>query len=115
MANKNLATVLSEIGTHFKDEIKLDSTMYSLVDIGKVGGNMEFPEVQERFDDVKAFIPLRRSAGGLNVEVDGNEFRSGYTQLPTGIFVENYVAQEAGLEGKAYTPVSSRMILSFGK
>ena len=94
---------------------KSNSNIYSLVDIGNVGEQLGFKDVQETYDDVKAFIPQKEGAGGLNVQVNGAELTTGYAQLKSGIFVKQYVADDAAIENKPYVPPTTQMILSFGK
>ena len=105
-----LADVLNGIVAEFDGEILATANTYSLVDIGKASEVLGHPELKDRYDDVNAVIPLRRTRGGLNFEVNGKDL-SDYAQLNSGIAVPAYVAEEAGLPSKQYQP-KDRMVLN---
>ena len=107
--NKTLSDVLNKIGEEFKEEIQPTARTYCLVDIGEAAEALGHPELKERYDDVKAVVPLRRVSGGLNFEVDGNGLAD-YVQLESGIAVPRYVAEEAGLQNSQYQPKSSMIL-----
>jgi len=110
---KELADVLNSIADNYKGEILATAKVYNLVDIGLAARDLGNTELQDRFEDVNAVVPIRRVRDGFNVEVDGSGLTD-YVQLENGIAIPSYVAIEAGVTGTPYTPRES-MILNVKK
>ena len=98
----DLAEVLNGIAAEYEGEINPKSDLYSLVDIGKAAQALGKPELFDRYEGVRAVLPLRRRRGsGLAIAVNGLGFAD-YVQLESGLAVEEYVAKEADLESTPY-------------
>jgi hypothetical protein len=79
--------------------LKSDSSNYSLIDIGEVEEGLDFSEIQDIFNNVKVFLPLRRITI-VDFEVNVDNLASGYMQLSTDVFFKDYVIHEAGSKEK---------------
>ncbi len=110
MSNK-LAYVLIKIGEDFREEISDESSLYLEVDIGKEAKKMGYSDVQEKYHDVCAVVPLKEPVNGMKVLIDGRTFVD-YAQFESGIAVPGYVAKEAGLPYRVYKANDS-MIRNF--
>jgi len=99
----DLSDVLTKIGEEFKEEINPKGSQYILLDLGD-----EFRAYKksnsEKYDRVNVVIPLKRAPEtGLGFIVNGNEL-SDKKQLENGLVVPDWVATEAQLTAKDYTP-----------
>jgi len=109
--DKKLADVLLKIGDEFRDEISMDSRFYLEVDIGKQAAKCGHSELEEKYRNTFAVVPLKFPMRGMKVRVDGRTFVN-YAQYECGVVVPNYVAGDAGLSYKTFVPKNS-MILNF--
>ena len=109
--DEKLADVLIKIGDDFRDRILLDSRFYLEVDIGKQAVKCGHFDLEEKYNDTYAVVPLKRPVRGMKVRVDGRTFVN-YAQFESGIIVPNYVAREVDLAYKTFIPKDS-MILNF--
>ena len=109
--DKKLADVLLKIGNEFRDEISMGSRFYLEVDIGKQASKCGHYELEEKYRDTFAIVPLNYPVKGMKVRVDGRTFVN-YAQYECGVVVPNYVARDAGLSHKTFVPNNS-MILNF--
>jgi len=109
--SKELGEVLKKTGEEYQGKISDKSRLYLEVDIGNQGKKMGYDRVKEKYEGVKAIVPLKTPEAGMRVRVDGRTFVY-HAQLESGIAVPGYVAKEAGLAHKVYVPNDS-MILNF--
>ena len=109
--NEKLTDVLIKIGEKFSEKIEADSRFYLEVDIGQQAAVYGYPELEERYHDTYAIVPLRRPVSGMKVRVDGRTFVN-YAQFESGIVVPDYVAREVGLSYRSFTANNS-MIRNF--
>ena len=107
----DLGDVLNRIGETYKQEIENESGYYLEVDIGKQAEKFGYSEMQEKYHDVSAVVPLKQAVPGMKVMIDGRTFIN-YAQFESGIAVPEYVARETGLRYQSYQPNDS-MILNF--
>jgi hypothetical protein len=108
---KNLHTVLKKIGDKYDEAISDNSRFYVEVDIGKMAGELGYPEIKADYRNTLAIVPLKAAVSGMKVRIDGRTFVN-YAQFESGVVVPNYVAKEAGLPYKTFVPNDS-MILNF--
>lgn len=106
-----LGDVLNRIGETFKQDITNESKYYLEVDIGKQAEKFGYTDIKEEYQKVNAVVPLKESAPGMKVMIDGRTFMN-YAQFESGIAVPEYVAKKTGLRYRTYQPADS-MILSF--
>jgi len=111
--NQKLSEVLKNISEEYRDRISntAGTRNYLEVDIGRRAGQMGLSDLQEKYHDVNAVVPLKTPAPGMKVRIDGRTFVN-YAQSESGIAVPGIVAKEAGLPYKTYVPNDS-MILNF--
>jgi hypothetical protein len=109
--DKKLADVLIKIGHHFRDKILPDSRFYLEVDIGKQAAQHGHSELGNKYHDKYAIVPLKHPVSGMKVRVDGRTFVN-YAQFESGVVVPNYVARDAGLSHKTFSPHDS-MVCNF--
>jgi hypothetical protein len=107
----NLDQVLVHIGKKYAGEISSGARHYLEVDIGKEGAALGCSDVEEKYNDVHAVIPLKAPAKGMKVRIDGRTYVN-YALLESGVAVPGYVAKEAGLPYKTFNPNHS-MIRNF--
>jgi hypothetical protein len=107
----NLKLVLTHIAEAYKGSISQNSRHYREVDIGDVAARLGFADVKEKFKNARAIVPLQNPVSGMKVLIDGRTFVD-YAQYDSGVAVPGYIAKEAGIPYKAYTPDES-MILNF--
>ena len=107
----NLSEVLVKIGEAYKENIQPDSRYYLEISIARKAAELGFPEVQERYRNVYAIIPLKRPVKGMKVRVDGRTFVK-YHQFDSGIVVPNHVAEQADLPHRDYI-AKDNMICNF--
>lgn len=109
--NKELGDLLNKIGEGFKEEIYRDSDTYALVDIGEAAKSVGLTNLIEKYSDIKAIIPLRKELG-VQFQVDGSRIIN-HVILDSGIIVNKFVADEAGISGSPYYP-HKKMYLCLG-
>jgi len=107
----NLSEVLAKIGEEYKDNIQEDSRYYLEISIAQKAGELGFSEVQERYRNAYAIVPLKQPVNGMKVRVDGRTFVK-YHQFESGIVVPNHVAGQVDLPHRAYIAKDS-MICNF--
>ena len=73
----------------------------------------DLTELKGTYRDVYAIVPLKQPAAGMKVRIDGRTFVN-YAQFESGVAVPGYMANDAGLPYKPFTPHDS-MILNFKK
>jgi hypothetical protein len=110
MSNE-LGEVLTKIGEDYKEDISSESRFYVEVDIGEKAEDLGYSDLKEAYHNVNAVVPLKKSAKGMTVRIDGRTFVN-YVQLESGIAIPGYVAKEVSLPYKTYEPNDS-MVLSF--
>jgi len=107
----NLSAVLTEIGDDYKENVQFDSRNYVEVSIAHKAAGLGFPEVNERYRNVFAIVPLKHPVRGMKVRIDGRTFVN-YAQFESGVVVPQYVARQVNLPHKAYVAQDS-MICNF--
>ena len=110
MAN-NLSEVLARIGEDYKENIQEDSRYYLEISISQKAAELGFSDVQERYRNAYAMVPLKRPVNGMKVRVDGRTFIN-YHQFDFGIVVPDHVALQVDLPRRAYIAKDS-MICNF--
>jgi hypothetical protein len=110
MAN-SLDKLLIVIGNDYKGQISSKSRHYLEVSIGKKSENLGYYDLQQKFQNVYAIVPLKHPIKGMKVRIDGRTFKN-YGQFESGIAVPGYIAEQSKLPFSAYTPQHS-MILNF--
>ena len=110
MSNE-LGNVLRKIGEEFAEDISESSRFYLEVDIGKEAEKWGYSNIEMKYHDVNAVVPLKEPFKGMTVRIDGRTFVN-YAQFESGVVVPGYVAKAAGLPHKTYQPNDS-MILNF--
>jgi hypothetical protein len=93
--------VLTEIAESFGDGILAKSKVYTLVDIGRVLQNKGNYDDAESYLNIHVFVPLKKPIGLMNMQVDGRGFAN-HSQLESGLFVPEWVAEESGLPFHPY-------------
>jgi hypothetical protein len=96
-----LSKVLSQIGRDYKDNILNDSRFYLEVDIARKAVELGFSDIEYRFKNIYAIVPLKRPVKGMKVRIDGRTFVN-YAQFEFGIVVPDYIARHVDLPRKAY-------------
>ena len=107
----SLDKLLKEIGEEFKGLISGNSRHYLEVSISKKAETMGYIDLQRKFPDAQAIIPLKQPKKGMKVRIDGRTFVN-YGQFASGIAVPGYVADQSKLSSTKYTPRDS-MVLNF--
>jgi hypothetical protein len=107
----DIGEVIARIGEDFKNEILPDSRFYREVSIGERAERLGLTGLSGRYRRVFAIVPLKESAEGMKVRIDGRTFVD-YAQFESGVVVPGYVAEVAGLPHKPFVPNDS-MILNF--
>ena len=108
MSNR-LDKVITEIGNDFKGIISGDARHYLEVNIGKKSEQLGFYDLQQKFQNVNAIVPLKRPIKGMKVRIDGRTFKN-YGQFESGIAVPGYIAEQSKLPFAAYTPEHSMIL-----
>jgi hypothetical protein len=109
--NYHLKKILLLLGDKFKDHILDNGEHYLEVNIGDLATKLGFSDIQEKFKNALAVIPIKAPIDGMKVRIDGRTFVD-YGQFDSGIAVPGYVVRESGLPYKSYVPNNS-MILNF--
>ena len=109
--DEHLKKVLKQIGEDYRSEIMEGSRHYREVNIGQRAERLGYADVQRRFQDVHAIVPLKQPAEGMKVRIDGRTFVN-YAQFDSGVVVPGYLAQAADLPFKPFVAPDS-MVLDF--
>ena len=107
----NISKVLTVIGEDYKDNIHDDSRHYLEISLAQKAAELGFSEVNKRYKNVCAIIPLKRPVSGMKVRIDGRTFVN-YVQFESGVVVPNYVARKVDLPHREYIAKDS-MICNF--
>ena len=107
----NLSEVLTNIGEDYKENICNDSRHYLEISLAQKAAELGFSDVNERFRDVYAIVPLKRPVSGMKVRIDGRTFIN-YAQFESGVVAPHYVARQVDLPHRAYI-VKDSMICNF--
>jgi len=109
--NTDLGRVIERINEEFKNDFLATSRFYREVSIAERAERLGLTELKETYRDVYAIVPLKQPADGMKVRIDARTFVN-YAQFESGVAVPGYMAEDAGLPFKPYTPHDS-MILNF--
>jgi hypothetical protein len=109
--NNKLVNILNIIGEKYKGRIQKGSRHYLEVSIGKYAERLGHTGLKEKYKHTYAIIPLSAPQKGMKVRIDGRTFIN-YAEHTSGIAIPGYIAREAGLSFKKYTPKDS-MIFNF--
>ena len=107
----NLSEVLNNISEEYQENIQENSRYYLEVNIAQRAGELGFSDIERRYWDACAIVPLKHPIGGMKVRIDGRTFVN-YAQFESGIVAPNYVARQVNLPHEAYTAKDS-MICNF--
>lgn len=107
----DIGKVIARIGEEFKNHILPTSRFYREVSIGEQAERLGLTGLDGRYRNVFAVVPLKHSADGMKVRIDGRTFVN-YAQFESGVVVPGYVAKDTGLPHKPFVPNDS-MILNF--
>jgi hypothetical protein len=101
-----ISKVLTQIGRDYKENIRNDSHFYLEVDIARKAAELGFSDVEDRYRNVYAIVPLKQPVNGMKVRIDSRTFVN-YAQFEFGIVVPDYVAREVDMPHKAYVAKDS--------
>jgi hypothetical protein len=107
----DIGKVIARIGEDFKNEILPNSRFYREVSIGERAERLGLTGLTGHYREVFAIVPLKESADGMKVRIDGRTFVN-YAQFESGVVAPGYVAADTGLPHKPFVPNDS-MILNF--
>jgi hypothetical protein len=106
---KHLREVLESIAEEYAGHILAGARHYIEVDIGKRAQVLGYPELEEKYGQVYAIVPLKHPKIGMKVRIDGRTFVN-YAQYDSGIAVPGYMADEAVHPYKPYMPNDSMIL-----
>ncbi len=109
--NEKLNTVLDKIAEAYGNKIQRGSRHYLEVSIGQQAERLELKDLQKKYKDTYAIIPLKAPQKGMKVRIDGRTFVN-YAEHKSGIAVPGYLAKEVGRSFPAFVPNDS-MICNF--
>lgn len=109
--NKHLEEVIKKLEETYHEHLAEGSRNYLEVDIGRLGKELGYTDLESDYRSVFAVVPLKNHLSGMKVRIDGRTFVD-YAQFDSGIAVPGYVARETGLPSKAFTPQDS-MVCNF--
>ena len=109
--NTQLDEVIRSIENNYGENLQGDARHYLELNIGKEAEKRGHFDLAEKFKNAYAVVPLKNPVPGMKVRIDGRTFVK-YEQFESGVAVPGYVAENAGLPHKPYTPQDS-MILNF--
>ena len=109
MNRKPLDEVIEKIGETYQEAISEGSRHYVEVNIGKQAEMLGHSEIQEKYSDVYAVVPLREAVAGMKVRIDGRTFVN-YAQFESGIAIPGYVIKDTGLAHKTFVPNDSMIL-----
>ena len=103
---KNLSEVLFRIGEDYKNDIRKDSRHYREVSIARKAAELGFADIEARYKDAFAIVPLKHPASGMKVRIDGRTFIN-YSQFESGIVLPGYIASKVKAPRRAYVAQDS--------
>ena len=109
--NDRLNKVLDIIGEKYKGKIQKGSRHYLEVSIGKQAEKLGHTDLQEKYKNTYAIVPLKEPQKGMKVRTDGRTFVN-CAEHASGIAVPGYLAREDGRSFKTFAPKDS-MICNF--
>jgi hypothetical protein len=109
MNRKPLDDVIEKIGEHYKNDIGEGSRFYVEVNIGKQAEMLGYQDIQQKYRDTFAVVPLKRAVPGMKVRIDGRTFVN-YAQFESGIAIPGYVLKDTGLAHKTFVPNDSMIL-----
>lgn len=109
MHRKPLDDVIEKIGETYREDISEGSRNYVEVSIGQQAEMLGLREIQKKYRDVYAVIPLKEAVAGMKVRIDGRTFVN-YAQFESGIAMPGYVIKDTGLAHKTFVPNDSMIL-----
>lgn len=109
--NHHLNDILDTIEQEFQFKIKKGSRHYIEVSIGKQAQALGYDDLEEKYRNTYAIVPLKFPQSGMKVRIDGRTFVN-YAEYGSGVAVPGYLAREAGHSFKNFVPNDS-MICNF--
>ena len=109
MNRKPLDDVIDKIGERYKNDIAEGSRFYVEVNIGKQAEMLGYQEIQQKYRDTFAVVPLKQAVPGMKVRIDGRTFVN-YAQFESGIAIPGYVVKDTGLAFKTFVPNDSMIL-----
>jgi hypothetical protein len=106
---RHLNEVLESIAEGYGGNILASARHYLEVDIGKRAEVLGYTELEGKYGQVYAIVPLKHPNKGMKVRIDGRTFVN-YAQYDSGIVVPGYVAEEAIQPYKPYIPNDSMIL-----
>jgi hypothetical protein len=107
--NDRLRKVLQRIAAEYGSDIKRDSSLYREIDLGAKAGELGYSDLKARYGKVAAVVPLKQSAPGMKVLIDGRTFVD-YAQFDSGIVVPGYIARASGIPFAPYAAAESMIL-----
>lgn len=109
--NRHLNTILDMIEKEFRFKVKKGSRHYIEVSVGKQAQKLGYDDLEEKYRNTYAIVPLKSPQSGMKVRIDGRTFVN-YAEYGSGIAVPGHLAREAGQSFKSFVPNDS-MICNF--
>lgn len=109
MNRKPLDEVIKKIGEAYRQDISEGSRFYVEVNIGKQAEALGYKDIQQKYRDAFAVVPLKQAVPGMKVRIDGRTFVN-YAQFESGIATPGYVARDTGLAFKTFVPNDSMIL-----
>lgn len=109
MNRSHLDDVIETIGNTYQEEIQNGSRFYVEVNIGEQAQVLGYSDIQRKYHDAYAVVPLKNAVPGMKVRIDGRTFVN-YAQFESGIAVPGYVAKDAKLPYKTFIPNDSMIL-----
>ena len=109
MTRKPLDDVIEKIGETYRQDISAGSRFYVEVNIGKQAGALGHRDIQQKYRDAFAVVPLKQAVPGMKVRIDGRTFVN-YAQFESGVAIPGYVARDTGLSYKTFIANDSMIL-----
>ena len=109
MNRKPIDEVIENIRHTYRDHIKNGARHYIEVNIGKQAQAMGYQDIQQKYRDAYAVVPLKQPIPGMKVRIDGRTFVN-YAEFDSGIAVPGYVVKDTGMNFKTYVPWDSMVL-----
>ena len=109
--NSQLDQVLTRMKDKYQDHILDNSGIYMEVDIGKEAEEIGLSDLKDKYRNVYAVIPLKKSLEGIKVLIDGRTFVN-YVQFDSGIAAPGFIVKDSRLPYKKYVARDS-MVCNF--
>jgi hypothetical protein len=109
MKRNALDDVIDRIGNAYRHNISHGSRFYIEVNIGKQAEALGYGDLQHRYGDALAVVPLKQALPGMKVRIDGRTFVH-YAQFESGVVLPGYVARDATLPFKTFIPNDSMIL-----